>query len=177
MSETLLNLLTILVAAFTLLLILTAMSFIFFTRIPYVPSNTKLLEKFFKHHEPKKGEVFYDLGAGDGRMLFLANKFGLKAIGYEISPLPYLLGKIANVFKQAKIQLHFKNFLKHNLSSANYVYCYLFPKLTQQCFEKVQKECQPGTYFICNTFSLKSKAPELVIEVPKHKNKLYIYQI
>lgn len=175
--EIILDILTVLVAAFTLLLLVTAISFIFFTKIPYVPSNTKLLKKFFKENVPKKGEILYDLGAGDGKILFLAEKLGLQAIGYEISPLPYVLGKITQFFKKAKIELHFKNFFKQNLGKADYIYCYLFPELTQKCFEKVQAECKPGTYFICNTFRLKSHTPKLELKSSSNKNKLFIYQI
>lgn len=176
MTEVILNILTILVATLTLLMVLTAISFIFFTRIPYVPSKLTLLKKYFQENPPTKGSKFYDLGAGDGRVLFLAEQEGLNAIGYEIAPLPYLLGKIKQVFTGSKIELIFKSFLKQNLSDADYVYCYLFPQLTEDSFQKVKTECKPGTYFICNTFSLKSQTPELILESEAVKNKLYVYK-
>lgn len=176
MTEVILNILTILIATFTLLMVLTAISFIFFTRIPYVPSKLELLQKYFRENPPEEGKKFYDLGAGDGRVLFLAEKEGLNATGYEISPLPFLLGKIQQIFTGSKVKLLFKNFLKQNISDANYVYCYLFPKLTEDSFQKVKTECKPGTYFICNTFSLKSQKPESTLESTKSKNKLYIYK-
>jgi cyclopropane fatty-acyl-phospholipid synthase-like methyltransferase len=48
----------------------------------------------------RKGDVVYDLGAGDGRIVIAAaKKYGVKAVGYEIDPG---LAKLAreNVRKQ-----------------------------------------------------------------------------
>jgi len=39
-------------------------------------------------------DVFYDLGAGDGRVLLAAAKTGARAIGVEIDPLRYLICRL-----------------------------------------------------------------------------------
>jgi len=62
------------------------------------------------------------------------------------------------------------------LSNAQYVYCYLFPELVGPAWEKIKKENPAGTYFIANTFALKSVEPIQVIHDHKQKPKIYIYQ-
>lgn len=177
MTSIILDILAIIMMLFTILLLLTGLSYLFYTRIPYVPSKTRELEKFLSEQSPDKNNHFYDLGAGDGRVLFLAEKFGLQPIGYEVSPLPYLLARLGKIFRRSKARIYFKNFLKANLKDAKYVYCYLFPEMTGTLYEKACRECRPGTYFICNTFSLKSVRPEQTYFDKKQKPKLFIYKI
>ncbi len=177
MTELLLNLITILLAAFTLVLVLTVIVFLFVTRIPYVPSRTGELEQYFREHKPARTANFYDLGCGDGRVLLLAERHGLQATGFEIAPLPWLLAHLKRLLFRSKMSVRFRNFLNCDLSPANYIYCYLFPELTEKAFQKAKRECQSGSWFICDTFSLKSVQPLHVYHDHRQKPKLFIYQI
>ena len=58
-----------------------------FSSAPYVPMRKKDLARFLDIAEIKKGDVVYDLGCGDGRILMSAKKMGARAIGLEISML------------------------------------------------------------------------------------------
>jgi SAM-dependent methyltransferase len=177
MNEILLNIAAALLAGFTLILILTVFVYLFVTRIPYVPSRTTELDLFLREHRPAAGKHFYDLGCGDGKVLLLAEKHGLRATGFEISPLPWLLARLKKLLKKSAITVHFRNFLKADLSGANYVYCYLFPELTENAYRLTKKQCQPGSLFICDTFRVKSEKPMLVYKNRHGKEKLFIYQI
>lgn len=177
MTNILLDIMTVIMALFTIVLVLTLLTYLFYTHVPYVPSKTQELEKFLHELKPQKNDLFYDLGAGDGRVLFLAERFGLQPIGYEVAPLPYLLTLFAKLIKRSRVRMHFSNFLKADLSHAKYIYCYLFPELTHTAYQKACRECKPGSYFICNTFSLKSVQPLRIYFDQKQKPKLFIYQI
>jgi DNA-directed RNA polymerase beta subunit len=51
----------------------------------------------------KKGEKVYDIGCGDGRMVYLAAKdYKANAVGLELSPLVYALAKIRQFFWRSK---------------------------------------------------------------------------
>ena len=73
----------ILLAAFVVLLLLPALS-----GQPWVPASENRIHRALEMAELKPGEVLYDLGSGDGRVLIAAARdFGARAVGVELSPL------------------------------------------------------------------------------------------
>ncbi|OGJ50924.1 hypothetical protein A2335_03345, partial [Candidatus Peregrinibacteria bacterium RIFOXYB2_FULL_32_7] len=110
---------------------------------PWVPCRTKDLERIFKLAKLKKNEVFYDLGCGDGKTIFYANKhFGVKSIGLELALPMFLVCKIRQIFYRNKnIQFKYKNLFKENLSNANAIYVYgMKDSLKNQLKDKLIKE-------------------------------------
>jgi ubiquinone/menaquinone biosynthesis C-methylase UbiE len=65
------------------------------------PSHTKRreLKELMKKLDLKEGDVFADLGCGDGRVLFeVAKTFkGVKCIGYEISPIQLMIANLSKL--------------------------------------------------------------------------------
>src|SRR5512144_2938675 len=59
-----------------------------FYGLPPVPTKRVRIEKALMLANLKSNETLYDLGAGDGRVLFIAARdFGAKAVGIEIGPI------------------------------------------------------------------------------------------
>jgi SAM-dependent methyltransferase len=58
---------------------------------PWFPTWSRDIDRFLKLAEIKPGQKFYDLGCGDGKLVFASAKAGATAVGYEISLLPYLI--------------------------------------------------------------------------------------
>lgn len=53
--------------------------------VPFVPTPEPVARKMLELAGVKPGELVYDLGCGDGRIIILAAiEFGAKAIGVEI---------------------------------------------------------------------------------------------
>ena len=85
--------------------------------------------------KPKKGETIIDLGCGDGRILLTAAKqFGLKGIGYELSPWNNFLSRIKVIAHNLtnEIKIHQKNFYFCDISKADIIYLYLWVSLTEK---------------------------------------------
>jgi hypothetical protein len=169
------DILLFLMIGFTMLMLVTTISF-FFIKIPSVPSSRRLLNLVFDQIEFSPNATFIDVGSGGGRVVFKAAKHGLQSHGYEISMLPYLWSLGAKLALQSKAQLHFANFFKADLRHAKYIYCYLFPETVLEVWEKIRRENPPGTYLITNTFNLKSEKPIKTLYDHKQKPKIYIYQ-
>src|SRR5579872_1625191 len=52
---------------------------------PYVPTPQIIVEKMLEAGRVKPGDMVYDLGSGDGRIVITAaQKFGARAVGVEI---------------------------------------------------------------------------------------------
>lgn len=93
------------------------------------PSHTKKkdLKDLVKGLDLKEGDVFADLGCGDGRVVFeVAKRFkGVKCIGYEISPIYIMIAKLSKLLLfpfSKRVKIVPADFCKGNLSHVNTFY-------------------------------------------------------
>ncbi|MHB1035463.1 MAG: methyltransferase domain-containing protein [Pirellulales bacterium] len=99
------------------------------TRTPdvvYVPTPHDVVNKMLELAKVKKGDVVYDLGCGDGRIVVAAAKKGAKATGFDIDPKRVAEAK-ANVRKnkvEKSAQIFEKDIFTLDLSKANVVTLY-----------------------------------------------------
>jgi predicted RNA methylase len=135
----------------TLILFLTLA---FLTGAPFVPSTGKVTQKMVEFAHIRPGDVVYDLGSGDGRLLFAAAKLGARAIGYEINPYLVLLTNIRILFspyrKQVKVVWH--DFWGAKLADADTVFIYLLPWKMDTLANKLQKSLPAGARIVSNSF-------------------------
>src|SRR5690606_15112084 len=55
--------------------------------VTYVPTNQETVEEMLKLAGVKPGDVVYDLGCGDGRIVITAaKKFGATGVGVDLNP-------------------------------------------------------------------------------------------
>src|SRR6185295_3719078 len=89
--------------------------------IPFVPTPIEVVDKMLELAEVKKGDVVYDLGSGDGRIVIrAAKKYGVRAVGIEMDSL--LLDKSRKDAKAAGVshlvQFRAEDAMKADLSKA-----------------------------------------------------------
>ncbi len=79
------KLLLVSVVGWTLITNSIAISAEYREEIPFVPTPIEVVDRMLELAEVKKGDVVYDLGSGDGRIVIrAAKKFGVKAVGIEM---------------------------------------------------------------------------------------------
>ncbi len=55
--------------------------------IPFVPTPMEVVDRMLEMAEVKKGDLVYDLGSGDGRIVIrAAKKYGARGVGIEMDP-------------------------------------------------------------------------------------------
>ncbi len=172
------NILLILVAALVLAMIITAITNLFFAKVPFVPTRKRDIENILNSISPSENAKFFDLGCGDGRFLFQAEKkYGIRGTGYELSLIPFLIAKTRQIFSGRKSEIKFKDLFKAELSDADIIFCYLFPKTINDVAEKIKHECKKGTKLISNTFQIKDMEPiKIITDEQNKKRKIYIYE-
>src|ERR1700683_1361577 len=95
---------------------------------PYLPSPQLVVHRMLEASQIKPGEMLYDLGSGDGRIVITAaQKFGANAVGIEISETlcKSTLKKIAALNLESQVRIVHGNALKEDLSGADVVTLYL----------------------------------------------------
>src|SRR5512134_3749667 len=90
--------------------------------LPPVPTRPERIRKALKLADLHPNETLYDLGAGDGRVLFIAARdFGAKAVGLEIGPIQcaliWLRAAVSGFGN--KIDVRWENFYKADLKDAD----------------------------------------------------------
>ena len=122
---------------------------------PFVPTPMQAVKKMLALADIKKGDKVYDIGCGDGRMVYLAAKdYGANATGFELSPLVYALAKIRQFFWRSKAKITFGDFRFYNLKEADVVVCYLLPETLAKLQTKLDKELKKGAKVISYAFQI-----------------------
>ena len=116
-----------------------------FLAAPYVPTRKREIGRFLKLAEIKKGDIVYDLGCGDGRLLAAAAKQGARAIGYELSFLNYLFCKLFR--RSAEIRL--RNFFRGDFHDADVIYMFLSQRAHNKMGKILAGRLKPGARVIC----------------------------
>jgi len=146
---------------------------------PWVPTKKKDLEEIFRIMELKPGEKFYELGSGDGRVVFFAHeKFKAEAVGLETAlPLVIYSRLVALLKGNKEVVFKHKSMFKEDLSQADIVYTYLLPKtLEKRLKEKFKKELKPGSRVVSYVFSIKGLVPEKEERIGKRGSLVRVYR-
>lgn len=130
----------------------------FVTGAPFVPSTKSASTSMIRLANIQKGNVVYDLGSGDGRLLFLAAKMGATAIGVEINPFLVIFTNLKSLFSpyRKQVKAKWQDFWKSDLTNADRVFVYLLPWKMQKLEKKLREELKPEAQIISNSFIFKS---------------------
>jgi len=99
--------------------------------LPWIPADRKRIKRAMELAKLSPGEIFYDLGAGDGRVLTVAaGEFGAIAIGIEIGPVHCLIAWARALIKGLgkRVSIRWGDMYKTNFRNADVVFVYLTQK-------------------------------------------------
>jgi cyclopropane fatty-acyl-phospholipid synthase-like methyltransferase len=125
--------------------------------IPFVPTPIEVVDRMLELAEVKKGDVLYDLGSGDGRIVIrAAKKYGARGIGIEMDQT--LIDK-AKKSAQAEDVSHLVEFrvedaLKTDISPATVVTLYMLPWFNEAMKPNFQKYLKPGSRIVAHDFGI-----------------------
>jgi SAM-dependent methyltransferase len=147
---------------------------------PWVPMHKKDLARVEKLAKLKPGEIFYDLGSGDGRVVFyLAKQTKAKAIGVEMAWPMWLISEIKRLFlRRGNVAFKLKDLFKEDLSQADVVYFFGLPKhINDRLKEKLATELKSGARVISYVFQIEGWEPKIVDKPGEKEVKICLYEI
>jgi SAM-dependent methyltransferase len=144
----------------------------------YVPTPQEVVDAMLRMADVKKGDVLFDLGSGDGRIVVTAaQRYGIRGTGIDIDPerVEEANGnaKLAGVTKLVK----FKNqdLFETDLREATVVTLYLLPELNRKLLPKLLTELKPGTRIVSHQFDMGTWKPER--EATVAGRKIYMWTV
>lgn len=129
---------------------------------------------------PAAGGV-YELGSGWGNLaMTLAKRFPERAVvGYELSPLPWLVSRLAlRLWPRPNLALRRADFMAADLSDATLVVCYLYPGAMRRLREKLERELPAGALVVSNAFPVPGWRPTSVRQAAdQYETPVYLYRM
>jgi SAM-dependent methyltransferase len=124
---------------------------------PYIPSSEKVVSAMLKLAGVNKGDVVYDLGCGDGRVVILAAKdYGAHGTGIDLNPERIEEAR-ANARKagvEGLVKFEVNDLFAADIHSATVVTLYLLTDVNLRLRPKLLKDLKPGTRVVSNSFGM-----------------------
>jgi tRNA G37 N-methylase Trm5 len=148
----------------------------------YIPTPQVVVDAMLELAEVKEGDVLYDLGCGDGRIVVtVAKRFGIKAVGVDINPVRIRESR-ENVERNDVGQLvtiRQEDLFETDLTQASIVTLYLLPNLNLRLRPKLAR-LKTGTRIVSHSFAMRGARPAKVVKVPISKREsktLYLWVV
>lgn len=144
--------------------------------ISFIPTPFEDIDTFFKLAQVSQIDVVYDLGSGDGRLLFAALEKGAgKIVGVELDPALARAARKTAGEKRVEDKSTFleADVIDVNLTDATVVLCYLFPSASEALKPKFELELKPGARVVMESFPVEGWKP-VQTEVRGYKT-FYLY--
>ncbi|OGO35771.1 MAG: hypothetical protein A2147_07895 [Chloroflexi bacterium RBG_16_57_8] len=123
--------------------------------VRFVPTHPDHVDAFFELAPLSPSDVVYDLGSGDGRLVFAALEWGAgKAIGVELDPEHVRRARKTARSRGLQERAAFlqRDVSEVDLADATVVFCYLSPPASAALKSKLELELKPGTRVVVESF-------------------------
>lgn len=142
----------------------------------WVPSPMPTVKKMLELADVRPGEVVYDLGSGDARVIIAAaRQFGARGVGIEIDPFRVLWTQLfISAFRlRGQVKVIWGDFFSQDLGEADIVTVYLQQVTNLRLMNKLKRELRPGTRVVSYAFTF----PGWQLIAMDEKAKIYVYKI
>ena len=135
----------------------------------YIPTPPDVVDKMLDLAQVKEGDVLYDLGCGDGRIVVAAaERFGVKAVGFDIDPVRIAEAR-ENVRKhhvEHLVTIKQEDIFETDLNGASVITMYLLPNLNVRLMPRLAR-LKPGTRIVSHAFDMRGARPKSIEKIPK----------
>ena len=124
---------------------------------PFVASPLPVVKQMLNLADLKPGEILYDLGCGDGRVVIMAAQdFGAQGVGVEMREdlAKQALQKVSELGLDGHVKIVQSDMFKVDLSQANVVTLYLTTSANDRVKPKLEAELKAGTRVVSHDYEI-----------------------
>lgn len=124
------------------------------------------------------GEVVYDLGSGDGRIVIVAaQKYGARGVGIEIDPALVARSRALAAEGGVADRVEFieADMFATDISRADVVTLWLSPSINRELEPKFRRELKPGARIVSHQFRMGNWTPDEQVTVAGEE--LFLWRI
>src|SRR5215471_5308731 len=149
---------------------------------PAIPTPQSIVDRMLEAGRIKPGDIVYDLGSGDGRIVIAAARtYGVRAVGVEIMPD---LCRKARERVQAegladKIRIIEGSALRIDLSPADVITMFFMTDSNERLRPALERQLRIGARVVSYQFPVKGWKPQATIKVrlSNSDSPIFVYEI
>jgi SAM-dependent methyltransferase len=150
--------------------------------VPWVPTRPEVVTAMIELARVRAGDVVYDLGCGDGRIVIAAVKIrGVRGVCVDIDPELIVDSRRAAQAAGVADRIRFvrADLFEVPIREATVVMMYLLPDVNLRLRPRLRRELRPGTRVVSHAFSMGDWKPTREIEVgdPPMNAPVYLWVI
>lgn len=151
------------------------------SEVPFVPTPMEVVDRMLEVAGVRQGDVIYDLGSGDGRIVIRAAKrYGARGIGIEIDPDLVSRSKQQARLEGAEHLVEFReqDALTVDLFDATVVTLYMLPEFNAKLRPILERQLKPGSRVVSHDFGIEGWKPSRVERMPGgflHEHTIYLW--
>jgi SAM-dependent methyltransferase len=123
----------------------------------YVPTPHEVVDRMLVVANVRIGDVVYDLGCGDGRMVIAAaKKYGTRGVGVDLDPARIREAR-ANAQREgveSLVTFKVEDMFQTDIREATVVLLYLLPELNRRLKPKLFAELRPGARVVSHDWDM-----------------------
>jgi SAM-dependent methyltransferase len=144
--------------------------------VPYVSTPQSVVNKMLDMANVGKGDVVYDLGCGDGRIVITAaRERGATGVGIDLNPqrIAEARGYAKKEGVSDKVKFVVGDLFHANFADATVVTLYLLPEVNRRLRPQLWKQLKAGTRVVSHDFDMGPEWPPEKIEKIGRKTLYY----
>jgi SAM-dependent methyltransferase len=146
--------------------------------VPYVPTPPEVVKAMIALAAVKSGDVVYDLGCGDGRIVIAAVQVpGVRGVCVDIDPDRIAESRVNARAAGVEERITFvrADLFQTPIADATVVMMYLLPDVNMRLRPRLRTELRPGTRVVSHAFSMGEWEPTRTLEVGEPPTAAPIY--
>jgi len=149
----------------------------------YVPTPHEVVDRMLELARVRKGDLVYDLGSGDGRIVITAaQRYGVKAVGFEIDPglVKNSRDSIRAAGLEHLVEIRKQDIRTVDLSPASVLTMYLHPAANLRLRSAIMRQLKPGARVVSHDFGMGNWKPDRIDQLTDsagYSRTIYLWRI
>ena len=146
--------------------------------VPYEPTPRETVQKMLDLAGVKDGDVVYDLGCGDGRIVIEAAKRGARGVGVDIDPqrIREARANAAAAGVEGRVEFRVGDLFETDVRPATVVTLFLWPHVNLKLRPRLREQLRPGSRVVSYYHDMGDWQPRATVHTGRANVYLWVIE-